>query len=73
MTRNAYPTTYGGWRLYDRGPGSHPVTGRFYAVRFGVRIGHSTAEGLRRMMDTRNQEARESWLRRRRQCESTTR
>ncbi len=42
---------YGSWDVYDRGNGSHPVTGRFYALRHGVRIGASTEEALRLMID----------------------
>lgn len=52
---------YAGWRCYDRGPGSHSVTGRFFAVKWGVRIGTTTEEGLIRMIDLRE---RDPWSRR---------
>lgn len=44
---------YRGWAVYDNGPDFHPVTGRFMAYRFGVRIGHPTQEGIIRMIDQR--------------------
>lgn len=44
---------YRGWDIYDNGEGSHPVTGRFRAKRFGVGMGHGNLEGLKRMIDTR--------------------
>ena len=42
---------YDGWNIYDRGKGNHPITGRFFATRRGVRIGTTTEEGLIRMID----------------------
>ena len=43
-----------GWRIYDNGPNYHPTTGRFEATFHGVKMGHPTEEGLRRMIDTRD-------------------
>ncbi len=48
---------YKGWTIYQ-GP-SHPVTGLWRAVRFGVGMGHNTLEGLQRMIDRRV--AEEPW------------
>ncbi len=43
---------YGGCRLSDCGPGYHPTTGRFRAMRHGVRIGASSLDALRHIIDT---------------------
>lgn len=45
--------TYCGWRVYDNGPTYHPVTGRWVAIRHGVRVGHNTGDGLKTMLDQR--------------------
>ena len=44
---------YAGWCVYDNGPDYHPVTGRFYALRHGVRMGANTEEQLIHMIDLR--------------------
>jgi len=51
--------TYLGWRIYDNGPTYHPVTGRWVAIRYGVRMGHNDGEGLKRMLDQRDYDDRE--------------
>ena len=44
---------YRGWTMYDNGAGSHPITGRWFAKQWGVRIGTTTRDGLIRMIDQR--------------------
>jgi len=44
---------FDGWRLYDNGPGYHPVTGRFEAHRWGVRLSANTEELLIEMIKMR--------------------
>lgn len=53
MPTNLLPDNYKGWAVYDNGPSYHPVTGRWVAVRFGVRMGANTEALLRRMIDNR--------------------
>ena len=50
---------YKGWRVYDNGPGYHPATGRWRAVRHGVGMGHPTLEGITGMIDARAAEEEE--------------
>ena len=45
---------YRGWAIYDNGAQCHPITGRWQAWRWGVRIGTTTQEGLIRMIDQRD-------------------
>jgi hypothetical protein len=47
------PYNYRGWRVWDRGPRHHPVTGRWMAFRYGVRIGHSDKRGILSMIDNK--------------------
>ncbi len=42
---------YNGWRISYCG--GAPVTGRWYALRFGVRMSANTEEQLRTMIDNR--------------------
>lgn len=44
---------YKGWDIFDNGVGFHPVTGRFMAYRYGVRMGASTRAALISMIDMR--------------------
>jgi hypothetical protein len=50
---NTYGYSYKGWEIYDNGPEYWPVTGRYQAKKFGIRIGTSTEEGLIKMIDQR--------------------
>ena len=49
-------TTYRGWRIYDNGEHYHPCTGRWCAVKWGVRIGTTTQDGLLRMLEQREKD-----------------
>ena len=50
---------YAGWLVHDMGPHYHPTTGRFYALKWGVRMGHNTQEGIIRMIDRKLADERE--------------
>ena len=51
-----------GWQVYDNGAGYHPVTGRWIAIRYGVRMGHNDGGGLKKMIDQRGYEIIEARL-----------
>jgi hypothetical protein len=42
---------YRGWEIYQ--DINAPITGRWKALRFGVRIGNTTKEGVKRMIDAK--------------------
>lgn len=44
---------YKGWFVFDRGEGSHPITERFVAIRFGVQVSGGSMETLKHIIDMR--------------------
>lgn len=45
---------YRGWEIWESA--TAPVTGRWQAIRFGVKMGTTTKEGIKLMIDQRNEE-----------------